>query len=75
MNYKKIYRLMSVICWIGTAISGVLLFYLLRTAEKVSHAENLTGSIRLTGVLMLVWLMVSVFFTVRAYLFGKNEKK
>ncbi|MBE7004086.1 MAG: hypothetical protein E7425_07350 [Ruminococcaceae bacterium] len=70
----KINRLFSIFCWLGTAISGILMGYMLHMAREYPQVDDFTRNTRIAGVLLLIWLAVSVFFTVRAVL-DKQEKK
>ncbi len=63
----KFYKWTAVFCWLGTAITVFMEAYMLRMTDKYPGMTELDGSVRMIGALLLVWLAVSTFFTVRAW--------
>ncbi len=74
MKQAKTYRLFAVFCWLGTAISGGLMGYMRHLAGEYPTIETFTRNTRIAGVLLMLWLPVAVFFTIRACQ-EKKEKK
>ncbi len=68
----KFYTLAAVLCWLGTATAAFLEAYMLRLVSRFPGVEQFERNVRIIGVLLLVWLAVSAFFTVRAW---KEKKK
>ena len=73
-NRRRTLRLFALLCWLGVVVSGGLTGYMLRLAQKYPEVERFSRNTRIAGVLLLVWLATAVFFTVRAYMDGKNGK-
>ena len=62
----KYYWVLSILCWFGTCMAGLLFGYFLRFASRYSEAsEVFTTSIRAAAVLLAIWLAVSIGVTVR----------
>lgn len=61
----KIYRLMCIFCWFGTALSVFLMAYMLHLVRSFPEVETFARNTRAAGGLVLIWLLVSVYFTVR----------
>ncbi len=71
MNREKTKRLLILFSWLGVAISGTLLAYMLHVLSRYRGLEELRPSAYLSGGLLAVWLIVAVFFTLR----GRKERK
>lgn len=74
MNERKARRLLAVLCWLGAAISGGLMGYMLHLVKEYPAIESFARNTRIAGALLMLWLFAAVFFTVRAWL-DKKEKK
>lgn len=68
----KVMRLFCVFCWFGTALSALLFGYMLHLSTTFPGMETFARNTRIAGVLVLIWLIVSAYFTVRA---RKETKK
>ena len=69
----KIYRMLSIFCWIGTVIATFLMGYMIHLTHEFPNVETFERNVRIAGVLLLLWLCVSAFFTMLAI--KENRKK
>ena len=69
---QKFYKLAALFCWRGTAITAFLEFYMIHLMNSFPGAAAFERNVRIVGVLVLVWVAVSAFFTVRAWI-EKNK--
>ncbi|MBE7009765.1 MAG: hypothetical protein E7422_11765 [Ruminococcaceae bacterium] len=67
MKNPKISRLFCVFCWLGTLTAALLEGYMLYMMKSYPEIESFARNVRIAGVLLLIWLAVSAYFTVWAW--------
>lgn len=72
MNLRFL-KLLSIFCWMSTTIAAFLTGYMVKMARNFPEVTVFTRNSRLAGALLLLWLAVSVFFTVR-WLMGRKDR-
>ena len=70
----KVTRLFAVFCWLGVLISALLLGYMCHMMRSYPEIGSFEHNVRLAGILTLLWLAASVWFTVRARRDRKQKK-
>lgn len=68
----KIYRLFMFFSWGLTVLTAVLEIYMLHLVKSYPGVVTFERNVRIIGVLILLWVAASVWFTVLAV---KNAKK
>ena len=68
----KIYRLFSILSWCLTGLTAALEVYMLHLVDTYPGVEAFERNVRITGVLILLWVAASTAFTVMAI---KNREK
>ena len=66
MNGRKYYRLLSIFCWLCTAVVAILEGFLLHMTHSIPGVEIIGRYARLVPILLVIWLCASVWFTVQA---------
>lgn len=71
----KIDRLFAAFCWLGTLVVALLALYMLHMAQRFPEIEVFARNTRIVGALLLLWLAIAAYFTVRARRNGKKRDK
>lgn len=73
MLQTKFYKLLSILCWVCTAMAAALEVYMILLVKKYPEIESFHRNALLVLPLPLLWLAASIWFTIQARK-GKTKK-